>query len=126
LDLSAADVLLIHEQEEGTPVVLGSVGATWRDALDTFLDAGGIVIALDNANTTGRIVDAAGLFSITAAMEYRRGIQQRVVDEDSPLAEGVPATYPAPNGTYAFEGITEGSVVVTEPSGSPVVVHRAR
>lgn len=128
LQLSAADVLLIHAQVEASNSTLRKLGEQWGNALARFVSIGGVVIVVDapsarNAGTF-QVLEPARIF----LADGREEIEPQALAVQTPglgVAVRVPDRYMSLNHTVHFNGVTSpGTVVVTDRDGLPVVVQR--
>jgi thermitase len=118
------DILLIPEQENADPYTLENIGIAWSATLSEFLDTGGIIIVCDfnwGSGGTYSILNGAGLMLILSA-NYRTGSTLYLADPTDPLAEGVPPSFTAPDGTISF--VTGETNVVISDGNYPVVIHK--
>jgi hypothetical protein len=102
--LLGADVLLIYDQQDpaGTNTYPSSfqIGVMWHDALETYLDAGGIVVLLDGYTTYPLILhNYSETFNILAAYENCETLDVRqIVCGFPPLVDiSDPIRYPNEN-----------------------------
>lgn len=123
--LRAADVLLVYAQARATDATLLSLRALLAAPLDGFLRRGGVVVILETATATNagtfQILDPS-LFDATGVVDLD-GTTLSVVAPGDPVALGMPLRYHAERTTVRFDGSGSGGAVVTEPGGSPVVLH---
>ena len=129
--LASTDVFLIYGQERASDTTLGQLGLAWKDALLTFVNAGGTVVLLDGVyenNGTSQILAQAGLFQIARSVSTT-GDVCKVVSHGDALATGLPRTYLCETNSTSFV-VTDSSatvtpvVVVVEDSELTVVVHK--
>ncbi len=118
--LAAADVFLIPEQEGTYGSYLSTLGQTWADALQTFVNQGGTIVLLDFCNETFRLLQGAGLVDMQFSNCTSYSTLE-VVNSEHPLAEDVPSTF------YALDGIgtyvvNDGETVVKLPYSNDTVV----
>ncbi|MCB9506527.1 MAG: DUF4215 domain-containing protein [Myxococcales bacterium] len=124
--LSSYDVLVIYEPES-SGATLRTFADAWRAPLAEFLDGGGIVVGLDFGSNVFPFFDAAGLMPLSGGGTGSSGVSLSVVEPDLALADGLPATYSATNGT-GWVTVSDPDlvdVVVRDPSGRAVVAYRA-
>lgn len=140
LNVQDYDVFLIYEQADAPAGQLASIGATWQTTgvLQSFAEAGGVIIALDGAQGTSEMasfIDAAGLLALnghtpiavddTTTRFFNRAPGDALgVGVVSPLS-------PVPYSCTFDTAVTPSSdtvFVVTDAAapmlGNPVVVHR--
>ena len=128
LQLSAADVLLIHAQVEASNSTLRKLGEQWGNALAQFVSTGGVVIVLDapsqRNNGTFQLLQPARIFLARS----RELIEPQVLTVEIPglgVAVRVPDRYMSLGNTVRFRGVTSpGTVVVVDRDGFPVVIQR--
>ncbi len=128
--LSQHDILLILEQELAPNIAtLETIGTAWASILPNWVSQGGIVIALDCYaisaaihGPTGHLMNRTGLMDFYNPTAYSTGTHN-VVNQSNALAQGVPATYSATDGSVRFD-TTTGTVVVEHSSTQATVVHR--
>jgi hypothetical protein len=119
--LPGRNVLLIPEQENTNNSTLQSIGTTWAVTLQDFVNNGGVVIVCDCSAGYG-ILNGAGLMNITSSSGYYDQ-SVNVIAPDDPVAQGVPSTYIACNGSLYYT-TTESRVVVQRPGYGPVVINK--
>ncbi|HET8933391.1 MAG TPA: hypothetical protein VFN67_08135 [Polyangiales bacterium] len=128
LQLSAADVLLIHAQVEASNSTLRKLGEQWGNALAQFVSIGGVVIVIDAPSTrnngTFQILQPARIF----LAKGRQEIESQPLTVKTPglgVAMRVPDRYMGLSHTVHFNAVTSpGTQVVTDRDGLPVVVQR--
>ena len=128
LQLSAADVLLIHAQVEASNSALRKLGEQWGNALAQFVSIGGVVIVVEapSARNSGtfQVLQPARIFLASG----REEIEPQVLSVQTPglgVAVRVPDRYMSLDHTVHFNGVTSpGTVVVTDRDALPIVVQR--
>jgi hypothetical protein len=128
LQLSAADVLLIHAQVEASNSTLRKLGEQWGNALAQFVSIGGVVIVIDapSARNSGtfQVLQPARIFLARG----REEIEPQALTVKTPglgVAMRVPDRYMGLSHTVHFNSVTSpGTLVVTDRDGLPVVVQR--
>jgi subtilisin family serine protease len=119
--LPGRNVLLIPEQENTSNSALQSIGTTWAATLQDFVNNGGVVIVCDYSAGYG-ILNGAGLMNITSSSMYFNQ-PVNVIAPDDPVAQGVPSTYTACDGSLYYT-TTESRVVVQRTGYGPVVINK--
>jgi hypothetical protein len=128
LQLSAADVLLIHAQVGASNSALRKLGEQWGNALAQFVSIGGVVIVVDAPSErnsgTFQVLEPARIFSASA----REEIEPQALTVQTPglgVAVRVPDRYMSLSHTVHFSGVTSpGAIVVTDRDGFPIVIQR--
>jgi hypothetical protein len=128
LQLSAADVLLVHAQVEASNSTLRKLSDAWANALAQFVSIGGVVIVVDapsERNTgTYQVLDAARVFEAAS----REEIESQPLTVTTPglgVAVRVPDRYMSLSHTVHFSGVTSpGTFVVVDKDELPVVLQR--
>lgn len=127
-NLADADVVLIYEQDllDGTnrPTWRDTTAPGWNADLNGFVDAGGVVIALDGFGVTYEAVKGPGLFTIPLHVRNTAAFME-VLEPTDPVVSMVPSSYPPPGSSLQFPGATGGTVVV-QAGGAPHVLHQTR
>ena len=125
LALASADVLLIYAQSDSDDATLARLGSDWRRALDSFVDAGGVIVVLEgggaNAGTFQLLLDA-GLVGVLGRTVLGDDTL-RVTDLTHAIATGVPTTYASEPTTSWFQTVESG-IVVRDSRDHAVVIHR--
>lgn len=122
--LSEADVFLVYAQHGATDAELADLGAQWATALQSFAEAGGVVVVLDGPGDhggTSQLLEPSGLFSASGRVEVT-GETLSLADPGDSVAVSVPLNYLAERSSFALD-TAELSVVTEAPEGA-VVVHR--
>ena len=121
--LPTASVLFIYPQPHTNWVELGNVGAAWHDAIDAYLDAGGVVIVLTSRDVheEWRLVSGAGLFNSLGDATGSGSANTEIVMPLDPVAAGVISPYPAPvgDGIHCFPGLSGGVLVARTTNDGP-------
>jgi hypothetical protein len=126
------DVVLIPDQQAGSPAELAASGVTWAPALLTFAQAGGVIVALDGASGQEgmpALVTAAQLLDVAGHQPLANGARVGIIAPGDRVATLVVGPY-APFARSASLQVNEpngGNVVyvATETVGmAPVVVHK--
>jgi hypothetical protein len=128
LQLSAADVLLIHAQVEASNSTLRKLGEQWGNALAQFVSIGGVVVVVDAPSLrnggTFRLLEPARIFLARS----REEIEPQALTVQTPglgVAVRVPDRYMSLSHTVHFSGVTTpGTIVVTDRDSLPIVVQR--
>jgi hypothetical protein len=128
LQLSAADVLLIHAQVEASNSTLRKLGEQWGNALAQFVTRGGVVILVEapseRNNGTFQVLEPARIFTARS----REEIEAHALTVQTPglgVAVRVPDRYVGLSHTVHFNAVTSpGTRVVTDRDNQPVVVQR--
>jgi len=120
--LPSADVLVIYEMELGGDGF--TIGATLSSALQSFLDGGGIIIAMDYYSQVSTLLTQAGVMRILGQYTGYGDTPLTVTISTDPVMAGVPTPmYTGTNGTGSF--ITDdGAVLAIDDNGLPVLVHK--
>ena len=128
LQLSAADVLLVHAQVQASNSSLRKLGQEWGNALAQFVATGGVVVLIEapsaqNAGTF-QLLAPAGLFEADA----RESISTQQLLVQTPglgVAVRVPDRYMSSRNSVHFRGVsTPGTFVVVDKDMLPVLVQR--
>jgi len=130
------DVLIVYDQTNAAPGVLGPLGTSWASTLATFTGAGGIVVSLDGASGTTQEMPlfntSAALLAVSADTLIAPGAPLDVIAGADAIGHGVVTPYAAkPNSVYFTTSESNGGnvtyVVVGSPDAgqAPVVVHKA-
>ncbi|MBK8984876.1 MAG: carboxypeptidase regulatory-like domain-containing protein [Chloroflexi bacterium] len=118
--LATADVFLIPEQEGASGGYLFSLGQTWANALQTFVNQGGTIVLLDHCNETFQLLQGAGL--VDMQLDYCTGGNTlEVVNGAHPLVENVPPTFIGLDG-LALYLVNDGEPVVKAPNSNSTAV----
>jgi hypothetical protein len=128
LQLSAADVLLVHAQVEASNSTLRKLGEQWGNALAQFVSIGGVVIVVEAPSAlnsgTFQVLEPARIFLASGRDE----IEPQALTVQTPglgVAVRVPDRYMSLSHTVHFSGVTSpGTVVVTDRDALPIVVQR--
>jgi hypothetical protein len=128
LQLSAADVLLIHAQVEASNSTLRKLGEQWGNALAQFVSIGGVVIVVDAPSErnggTFQVLEPPRIFLARS----REEIEPQPLTVQAPglgVAVRVPERYMSLSHTVRFRGVASpGTIVVTDRDSLPVVVQR--
>ena len=125
--LASADAFLVHAQALSSNDELLELGTRWANALSDFMQRGGVVVVLEtNSEANGgsfRMLEAAGLFS-AGRVELLEASTLTVATPGIGVAARTTSSYRGEPNTVRLLGVAEGSVVVEDPEGEPVVVHR--
>ncbi len=124
--LRSADVFLVQSQTVATNSILIGLGESWASVLGTFVHTGGTIVVLDASypinKGTSQLISRAGLGTFPTV--------DTVNDEDcsvssasDPLAASMPLSYQCSTRSAVFSG--EGTHVVEDQAGRPVVLHVA-
>jgi hypothetical protein len=128
LQLSAADVLLVHAQVQASNSSLHKLGQEWGTALAQFVATGGVIVLIEapsaqNAGTF-QLLAPAHLFEADA----RESISTQQLLVQTPglgVAVRVPDRYMSTRNTVHFRGVsTPGTFVVVDQDMLPVLVQR--
>jgi hypothetical protein len=128
LQLSAADVLLIHAQVEASNSTLRKLGEQWGNALARFVSIGGVVVVVDAPSQrnsgTFQVLQPARIFLARS----REEIEPQALTVRTPglgVAVRVPDRYMSLSHTVHFSGVTTpGTIVITDRDALPIVVQR--
>ena len=119
--LPQVQVLLIHAQR-GDDASATALGASWAPMLATFLEAGGVVIAVEGASgTSHRVLAGAGLLAIPGVSEIV-GVDISIVAPSDSLVPGVLSPYRTAATSVVFDAPLD-QAVIADASGRPVVLH---
>lgn len=128
LQLSAADVLLIHAQVGASNSSLRKLGEQWGNALAQFVSTGGVIVVIEAPSERN-----AGTFQVLGPSRIflaqgREEIESQPLNVETPglgVAVRVPERYMSLSHTVHFNGVTSpGSLVVVDKERLPVVVQR--
>ncbi len=102
-------------------------GEANAELLVDFIDAGGVIITLEYTGRAYEVLEGAGLIPDMSGNLLGITSVLTVVEPDHPIAAGLPATYPSPNGSFSLTIPVpfEGEVVVVDGAGRGVVVYFA-
>lgn len=128
LQLSAADVLLIHAQVEASNSTLQKLGEQWGNAIAQFVSIGGVVVVIDAPSErnggTYQVLEPARIFRA----EGRESIESQPLTVTTPglgVAVRVPERYMSLENSVRFTGVsTPGTFVVVDKDDLPVIVQR--
>jgi hypothetical protein len=116
-------VLIVYEQESASATLMQTVGTAWASTLDSFVNAGGVVIVADYSGSSWEILDTSGLMTITASTTVSSGTSLTIAAPGDDVATGVSNPYIATNGSRSYT--TSDTVVVSQTStAAPVVIHK--
>jgi hypothetical protein len=128
MQLAAADVFLIHAQENASADTLRRLGDAWGRAIVQFLARGGNVVLFEAPSSsndgTYHVLDAAQIFGAERRVEI--SVQALTVKTPG-LGVGlrVPDRYMSATHTVRFEALeSDGNAIVVEQDGEPVVIQR--
>jgi hypothetical protein len=102
VQIAGKHVLLVYEQELGSPAQMGIVGTAWQNILDTFVRNGGVVVVTDFTGDSWRILQNAGLMNITTSQSETAGSIQTVADPGNVMTFTANATYTGPVNTRSY------------------------
>ena len=128
LQLSAADVLLVHAQAGARKSTLTKLGLQWGNAMAQFVALGGVIVLFDAPSSTNdgtyRVLEAAQIFA--ARSREPIGVQQlKVPDPGLGVAVRIPDRYMSAAQTVHFSGVTTpGTFVVVDKDALPVIIQR--
>mgnify|MGYP006335662853 CR=1 FL=1 len=128
LQLSAADVLLIHAQVQASNSSLRKLAQEWGNALSRFVETGGVIVLIDAPSTqnsgTFQLLTPAQLFDADARESV--ATQQLIVQTPGlGVAVRVPDRYMSMRNTVHFRGVsTPGTFAVVDKDMLPVVIQR--
>jgi hypothetical protein len=129
IDVSAYDVLLVHDQSSAPDGTLATIGSSWQadGNVAAFLHAGGVVVLLTGGTGSGQmpsLATNAQLLSIDAQANVVGSLS--VVAPADAIGSGVVSPYVPKSNTVTFETEPNGGNVVwvVAQSGAPVVVHK--
>lgn len=118
--LVGKQVFLIVEQENSTASTLGSLGTAWTAVLNSFVNAGGSVIACSNTTSEHLILNNSGLMNATPISSPTSIVVNKTTE--TPLNAGVPVTF---TGSYLHTyASTNGTSHLITSAGEPVVISR--
>jgi hypothetical protein len=128
LQLSAADVLLIHAQAGATRATIDRLGQEWGNAMAQFVAQGGVIVVMEAPSAlndgTFHLLEPANIFS-AASRESITPQQLSVRTPGLGVAVRVPDRYMSQEHTVHFKGVSmRGSFVVVDRDQLPVVVQR--
>ena len=128
--LRSASAFVIMPQPGLSDGELEDLGRMWGMSLTQFLMRGGVVVLFDTESSTNHgtyhLLEPAGLFS-AAGREALSPVRQTLSVQDPGVGVALRATstYRSSAVTVHFLDVTsDGMVVVGDPAGKPVVVHR--
>jgi len=128
LQLSAADVFLIHAQVQASNSSLRKLGQEWGNALAEFVSTGGVIVLIEAPS-----VQNAGTYQLLAPSHIfeasaRETIATQRLTVQTPglgVAVRVPARYMSARNSVHFRGVsTPGTFVVVDEDSLPVLVQR--
>jgi hypothetical protein len=128
LQLSAADVLLVHAQAGATRDTIDRLGQEWGNAMAQFVSQGGVIVVIeapsDLNDGTFHLLEPSNIFS-AASRESVAAQQLTVRTPGLGVAVRVPDRYMSEEHTVHFRGVSmRGSFVVVDKDQLPVVVQR--
>jgi hypothetical protein len=127
-ELATAETLVILPQDTTSDSALDTIGRSWALAISQFLYRGGVVVLFEGVSTknhgTYHLLDAAGVFAASG----RESIPVQTLTVNTPgfdIAANASTTYRSAGGTVHFLDVSsDGTVVVEDKAGDPVVIHR--
>ena len=122
--LRRADVFLIYPQVLASAAELTTQGSRWRVALSTFVNRGGVVVALEGPATNGGthvLLEAAGIFE-AAGIAPVSGSSLEVLEPADALTLNVALRFATPPGTMVLTMPTGSPILAGEP-GETVIAH---
>ncbi len=124
--LAGKSVFLVPEQDDTDTATVQAAGSAFSDALRSFVQGGGTVIAAGGWESLdmGSFLASAGLMDAQFAALYYMGESLPVVDAAHPLAAGLGADIAATDSTAAYTVGPEATVVVEDGAGNAVVAVR--
>jgi len=128
LQLSAADVLLVHAQVQASNSSLRKLGQEWGNALAQFVATGGVIVLIEAPSTsnagTHQLLAPAHIFE--AQSREAISMQQLIVQTPGlGVALRVPDRYVSTRNSVHFRGVTTpGTLVVVDKDMLPVLVQR--
>jgi hypothetical protein len=130
LDITSYDVLFVPDQGNAQQGTMSTLGSSWKQsgAIDSFVKAGGVVVALDGAAGTGEMPDfftQSGLLSVSSHKALKSPSLIVVAPNDA-IGSGVVSPYVPTNGTVSMQTEANGGNVtwVVKNGNDPVVVHK--
>ena len=128
-------VLLVQDQPTAPAGAMASLGASWQQALTTFVLGGGVVVVLDGGTGVGEMpafATATGLLTVTAQAPLDSHALLDVLAPADAVGIGVVSPYAAGSHSVALTAQSSNGNVVyvvgAEDDGgadAPVVIHRA-
>jgi Stigma-specific protein, Stig1 len=128
VQLSAADVFVIHAQAHATNSTLRKLGRQWANALAQFVARGGTVVLFDAPSTsndgTYQILAPSTMFSAGGREEIPNQ-ELRVKVPGNSVVLRVPLRYLGTSHSVHFSDVdSEAMTLVADDSGAPVVMQR--
>jgi hypothetical protein len=127
--LRDADAFVICAQAGASDAEIQQLGQRWALSLAQFLYRGGVVVLFETTSTkntgTFHVLEPAGLFAAASREGVSPARQNLTVKDPVGIGNHVTPVYRSSPVTVHFDGITsDGSVVVEDTAGLPVVIHR--
>jgi hypothetical protein len=119
--LPGHNILLVPEQELEFLSKMQTIGAAWKNTLNSFLASGGRIIICDHTRGAYGIYTGAGLMTISSSSDISSSTLT-IAEPTSPLAAGVSSSYTAPSGSVQFT--TSETDVIVKRVSTPVVIHK--
>jgi hypothetical protein len=135
LSIASYDELIVYDQANASPGVLGALGSTWATALTNFTSAGGVVLSLDGAAGTTQEMPVfnthAGLLAISSHTALPKNTPLVVLAPANVVGSGVVSPFASElDSVYFTTSVPAGgnvTYVVVDPTSdagqAPVVVH---
>ena len=128
--ISNYDILLIAEQENMNQTDVTDIVNSWTSSLATYVNGGGIVIALDchgegtsdlDDGPTMQILNETGLMTVYTPVAGN-GWTNNLVNTSDALARGVASSWSAPMGSVRF--VTPDANVVVDDGTLAIAAHK--
>jgi hypothetical protein len=125
--LDDTDTLLVYAQANASDVTLRSIGYAWRDALEDFLERGGVIVVLEAPSLsnggTYQILEEAGLFDAVSVSEL---VMPRLVAATGRASDPVLASvsFPYVGERHSARISSADPDVIVTTGTDPVVFHR--
>ncbi|MDH5490499.1 MAG: hypothetical protein OEY14_00850, partial [Myxococcales bacterium] len=119
--LPGHDVLLVYEQETGGAQRMNALGIQWSQTLHDFAARGGVIVVCDGLGDSWRILDGAGLMTISSAAWAVGPLT--VMDPEHPITASAGSSYPYASSTRSYVS-PDTQYLVTEPGRDGVVLYR--
>jgi hypothetical protein len=128
--LRDVDSFVVMPQQGASDAQLQALGEQWGLAMSQFLLRGGVIVLFDTPSTknagTYQVLQPAGLFTASAREQIPNKQVLSVADPTGAVVLHLPSSpYPSKPNTVRFLDVSsDGSTVIADPSGKPVVVLR--
>jgi hypothetical protein len=129
-ELLSVQAVIVHAQGRESDARLLELGTEWGKALAQFVARGGVIVVFEapgsNAGTF-QVLAPSGLFEAAGRETIANNLRLVIAQDQVGLGVARHATtrYESRRSTMRFQGVTSpAGVVVTDPDGLPVVLHR--